>query len=115
MKVSVTVFYFRYVTLQIYPLDAMFSTPEEIPEDVKTNKRYAGLTGYDIKSCAEKIKKDYGKVDILVHSLANGPEVTKPLLDTSRAGYGSIDILNQTYYYVRLAVLLTIDYSTTNK
>merc|ERR1712008_165079 len=30
---------------------------------------------------------DYGKVDILVHSLANGPEVTKPLLETSRKGY----------------------------
>ena len=27
------------------------------------------------------------KVDILVHSLANGPEVTKPLLETSRRGY----------------------------
>ena len=27
------------------------------------------------------------QVDILVHSLANGPEVTKPLLETSRKGY----------------------------
>ena len=27
------------------------------------------------------------QVDILVHSLANGPEVTKPLLETSRRGY----------------------------
>ena len=26
-------------------------------------------------------------MDILVHSLANGPEVTKPLLETSRKGY----------------------------
>jgi len=26
-------------------------------------------------------------LDIVVHSLANGPEVTKPLLDTSRTGY----------------------------
>lgn len=30
------------------------------------------------------MKKDFGKIDILVHSLANGPEVTKPLLETSR-------------------------------
>jgi enoyl-[acyl-carrier protein] reductase I len=65
----------------------MFSTPEEVPEEVKNNKRYAGLTGYDIKSCAAAIKRDYGKVDILVHSLANGPEVTRPLLETSRPGY----------------------------
>lgn len=31
--------------------------------------------------------KDWGKVDIVVHSLANGPEVQKPLLETSRRGY----------------------------
>jgi len=30
---------------KIYPLDAMFSTPAEIPEVIKTNKRYALLTG----------------------------------------------------------------------
>merc|ERR1711906_71229 len=72
---------------KVYPLDAMFSNPSEIPEDVKNNKRYAGLEGYDIESCAAAVKKDFGKVDILVHSLANGPEVTRPLLDTSRAGY----------------------------
>ncbi|OAY70123.1 Enoyl-(acyl-carrier-protein) reductase (NADH) 1, chloroplastic, partial [Ananas comosus] len=35
----------------------------------------------------ESIKNDFGSVDILVHSLANGPEVTKPLLETSRRGY----------------------------
>merc|ERR1711966_227671 len=72
---------------KVYPLDAMFSTPDEIPDDIKNNKRYAGLDGYDIESCAAKVKADFGKVDILVHSLANGPEVTKPLLETSRAGY----------------------------
>ncbi len=27
------------------------------------------------------------QIDILVHSLANGPEVVKPLLETSRQGY----------------------------
>jgi len=72
---------------KIYPLDAAFSNPSEIPEHVKANKRYASVENYDIQSCAEQVKKDYGKVDILVHSLANGPEVKKPLLDTTRGGY----------------------------
>ncbi|XP_042022382.1 enoyl-[acyl-carrier-protein] reductase [NADH], chloroplastic-like [Salvia splendens] len=36
---------------------------------------------------AESVKQDFGCIDILVHSLANGPEVTKPLLETSRNGY----------------------------
>eukprot|EP00913_Durusdinium_trenchii_P006753 g6349.t1 len=58
----------------------MFDVPEDVPDDVKSNKRYA-------EECVEAVKKDYGQVDILVHSLANGPEVTKPLLETSRKGY----------------------------
>ena len=72
---------------QVYPLDAVFDEPDDVPEDVLSNKRYAGLTGFTIAETADKLKSDYGKIDILVHSLANGPEVTKPLLETSRRGY----------------------------
>jgi enoyl-[acyl-carrier protein] reductase I len=68
---------------KVYPLDAVFDTPADVPEDVKTNKRYAGLDSFTISECAAKVKADYPKIDILVHSLANGPEVTKPLLETS--------------------------------
>eukprot|EP00636_Phaeomonas_parva_P017826 CAMPEP_0118872568 /NCGR_PEP_ID=MMETSP1163-20130328/14712_1 /TAXON_ID=124430 /ORGANISM="Phaeomonas parva, Strain CCMP2877" /LENGTH=320 /DNA_ID=CAMNT_0006807769 /DNA_START=1 /DNA_END=963 /DNA_ORIENTATION=+ len=72
---------------KIYPLDAVFDAPEDIPEEVLNNKRYRGLEGYTIEEVAAAVEKDYGKIDILVHSLANGPEVTKPLLETSRKGY----------------------------
>eukprot|EP00593_Proboscia_inermis_P003275 CAMPEP_0171297260 /NCGR_PEP_ID=MMETSP0816-20121228/6050_1 /TAXON_ID=420281 /ORGANISM="Proboscia inermis, Strain CCAP1064/1" /LENGTH=368 /DNA_ID=CAMNT_0011771459 /DNA_START=46 /DNA_END=1152 /DNA_ORIENTATION=+ len=72
---------------KIYPLDAVFDTPEDIPEEISSNKRYKGLDGYTIAEVAKEVEKDYGKIDILVHSLANGPEVTKPLLETSRRGY----------------------------
>lgn len=72
---------------KIYPLDAVFDTPDDVPEDIKNNKRYNGLDGYTISEVAAAIEKDYGKIDILVHALANGPEVTKPLLETSRKGY----------------------------
>ena len=72
---------------KIYPLDAVFDTPEDVPEETKTNKRYAGLDGYTISEVAKQIEADYGKIDFMIHSLANGPEVTKPLLETSRRGY----------------------------
>lgn len=72
---------------KVYPLDAVFDTPEDVPDETKNNKRYAGLSGYTISEVAAAVEKDYGKIDILVHSLANGPEVTKPLLETSRKGY----------------------------
>jgi enoyl-[acyl-carrier protein] reductase I len=72
---------------KVYPLDAVFDEPDDVPDEIKENKRYAGLEGYSISEVATAIKSDYGKIDILVHSLANGPEVTKPLLETSRKGY----------------------------
>mmetsp|Transcript_6421 Transcript_6421/g.23809 ORF Transcript_6421/g.23809 Transcript_6421/m.23809 type:complete len:273 (-) Transcript_6421:293-1111(-) len=72
---------------KVYPMDAVFDTPDDVPEDVKTNKRYAGNEGYTVSEVADKVKADFGTIDILVHSLANGPEVAKPLLETSRKGY----------------------------
>lgn len=72
---------------KVYPLDLGFSNETEIPAKVLQSKYYAGLSGFDIRSVAAKVKADYGKVDFLVHSVANGPEVSKPLLQVSRQGY----------------------------
>uniref|UniRef100_A0A5B7BV06 Enoyl-[acyl-carrier-protein] reductase [NADH], chloroplastic n=1 Tax=Davidia involucrata TaxID=16924 RepID=A0A5B7BV06_DAVIN len=72
---------------KVYPLDAVYDSPEDVPEDVKTNKRYAGSSNWTVKEVVESVKQDFGSIDILVHSLANGPEVSKPLLETSRNGY----------------------------
>ncbi|CAA7039024.1 unnamed protein product [Microthlaspi erraticum] len=72
---------------KVYPLDAVFDNPEDVPEDIKTNKRYAGSSNWTVQEAAECVRKDFGSIDILVHSLANGPEVSKPLLETSRKGY----------------------------
>ncbi|SCC90863.1 Enoyl-[acyl-carrier-protein] reductase [NADH], chloroplastic [Chlamydiales bacterium SCGC AG-110-M15] len=73
--------------LKIYPLDAAYDYPEDVPEDVKENKRYKEVSSYTVSEVAEAVRADFGEIDILVHSLANGPEVKKPLLETSRAGY----------------------------
>merc|ERR1719354_1537369 len=72
---------------KIYPLDAVFDCKDDVPEEILNNKRYSGLDGFTIEEVAKAIEADYGKIDIVVHSLANGPEVTKPLLETSRKGY----------------------------
>ncbi|XWS52441.1 hypothetical protein CRYUN_Cryun11dG0071100 [Craigia yunnanensis] len=72
---------------KVYPLDAVFDNPDDVPEDIKTNRRYAGSTNWTVQEVAESLKQDFGSIDILVHSLANGPEVSKPLLETSRNGY----------------------------
>jgi enoyl-[acyl-carrier protein] reductase I len=68
-------------------LDATFDTAELIPEEVAKSKRYKQFSGYSVQEVVDAVQKDFGTIDYLVHSLANGPEVTKPLLETSRAGY----------------------------
>lgn len=72
---------------KVYPLDAAFDKIEDVPADILENKRYKDLKNFTISEVAANIKKDFGHIDILVHSLANGPEAGKPLLETSRKGY----------------------------
>ncbi|KAK1288512.1 hypothetical protein QJS10_CPB19g00969 [Acorus calamus] len=86
---------------KVYPLDAVFDNLEDVPEDVKSNKRYAGSTKWTVQEVAECVKEDFGSIDILVHSLANGPEVAKPLLETSRKGYLAA-ISASSYSYISL-------------
>ncbi|MGE3921225.1 MAG: enoyl-[acyl-carrier-protein] reductase [Gammaproteobacteria bacterium] len=72
---------------KIYPLDASFDHPEDVPEEVRENKRYKDVGCYTISEVADAVAHDFGKIDILIHSLANAPEVQNPLLSTSRKGY----------------------------
>lgn len=74
---------------RIYAFDAVYDSPENVPEDIANDKRYREYSGFTVSEVAEQLKNDLGdqKLDILVHSLANGPEVKKPLLQTSREGY----------------------------
>ena len=72
---------------KIYPMDAVFDDMDDVPEDIKTNKRYAGNEKWTVSEVAKCVEEDFGKIDILVHSLANGPEVAKPLLETSPVSY----------------------------
>lgn len=74
---------------RIYPLDAVFDTLADAPEETRENKRYKDLGDFSINGLAERLVADFGDqpLDIVFHSLANGPEVKKPLLEVSRAGY----------------------------
>lgn len=74
---------------KIYPLDAAFDTLADAPEDIRSNKRYKDTGDFSIEGMVDQIRSDFGEnsLDIVVHSLANAPEVKKPLLETSRAGY----------------------------
>jgi enoyl-[acyl-carrier protein] reductase I len=74
---------------RIYPLDAEFDAMADVPQDVRENKRYKDQGDFTIEGLTRRVRQDFGEggLDIVVHSLANGPEVRSPLVDTSRAGY----------------------------
>jgi enoyl-[acyl-carrier protein] reductase I len=79
----------RFAFERIYPLDAAFDTMADVPEEVRTAKRYADVGDFTIAGVAARMVAEFGAqpLDIVVHSLANGPEVKKPLLEVSRRGY----------------------------
>ena len=74
---------------KIYPLDAVYDTREGVPETVQSDKRYKDLETFTVQETADQLARDLDTpcLDVLVHSLANGPEVRRPLLDTTRSGY----------------------------
>jgi enoyl-[acyl-carrier protein] reductase I len=86
---------------KIYPLDAVFDTPADVPTEIAENKRYKAVSHYTVSEVAEAVAHDFGTLDIIVHSLANGPEVKNDLLDTSRSGYLAA-VSSSSYSFVSL-------------
>lgn len=74
---------------KIYPLDAIYDKPEDVPEEIRNDKRYLEHKKFTISEVAEQLAEDLKgqKLDFLIHSLANGPEVKRPMLQTTRNGY----------------------------
>jgi len=74
---------------RIYALDAEYDTLDAVPIEVREHRRYKAHGDFTIQGVADQLRGDFGEqpLDIVVHSIANGPEVKNPLLETSRAGY----------------------------
>ncbi len=74
---------------RIWPLDAAFDCDADVPAEVREHRRYRDCGDFSIRGLENRLVADFGTscLDIVVHSLANGPEVQKPLLQTSRKGY----------------------------
>jgi enoyl-[acyl-carrier protein] reductase I len=74
---------------KVYPLDAAYDTLGDAPPEILGNKRYKDVGDFSIAGLVDRVTADFGSpsIDIIVHSLANAPEVKKPLLETTRSGY----------------------------
>ncbi|MEZ4363895.1 MAG: enoyl-[acyl-carrier-protein] reductase [Kofleriaceae bacterium] len=73
---------------KIYALDAEYDVLEDASAELRESRRYRDHGDFSIAGLAAAVQADLdGQLDIVVHSLANGSEVKKPLLETSRKGY----------------------------
>ncbi|HEY1693143.1 MAG TPA: enoyl-[acyl-carrier-protein] reductase [Polyangiaceae bacterium] len=74
---------------RILALDAEWDVLEDVPAETREGKRYREHGDFTLRGAAEKLRADFGEpcLDVVVHSLANGSEVGRDLLDTSRRGY----------------------------
>jgi enoyl-[acyl-carrier protein] reductase I len=74
---------------RVFALDADYDVLDDVPAEVRESKRYKDHGDFTLQGVAEKLRADFGErcLDVVVHSLANGSEVSKELLATSRKGY----------------------------
>jgi len=94
----------RFEFERIYPLDARFDSANDLPDEIKNNRKFREHDRFTVQDVAQRFDEDFGpaSLDILVHCIANGPEVFNPLLETSRKGY--LEAVNtSSYSFVSLA------------
>ena len=87
----------------IIPFDADYDTAADIPAEVRESRRYKDRGDVSIEGAGKRLFEQFGErpLDIVVHSLANGPEVKNPLLETSRAGYlGALGVSSYSFVSV---------------
>lgn len=74
---------------KVIAFDADFDTLDDAPAEIRDNRRYRERGDFSIQGAANAMSEAFDSpcLDVVVHALANGPEVKNPLLQTSRKGY----------------------------
>lgn len=72
---------------KLFPCDASYDTMDDVPQEVKTDRRYAKYSNYAIREMVDAVGKEFGGIDVMIHSIAFSREITKSLIDTSRKAY----------------------------
>jgi enoyl-[acyl-carrier protein] reductase I len=81
---------------KVLPCDVSYDTMADVPESVRTDRRYAKFPEYSVQGTVDAIGKEFGGIDIIIHSVAFSREITKTAKDTSRAAY--LDALSISAY-----------------
>ena len=72
---------------KVLPCDASYDTMADVPDEIRNDRRYAKFPDYSIQGTVDAVGKEFGGIDILIHSIAFSREITKPHVQTSRKAY----------------------------
>lgn len=72
---------------KLLPCDVSYDTMDDVPDEVRKDRRYAKFPDYSIQGTVDAVGKEFGGIDILIHSVAFSREITKSHKETSRKGY----------------------------
>jgi enoyl-[acyl-carrier protein] reductase I len=72
---------------KVLPCDASYDTMADVPEGVRADRRYAKFPEYSIQGTVDAVDREFGGIDVVIHSIAFSREITKLMKDTSRAAY----------------------------
>ena len=72
---------------KVLACDVSFDTLVDVDEKTHNDRRYQKHGDFSIQGMMNTIGKDFGAVDILIHSIAFSPEITKKASETSRQAY----------------------------
>ncbi len=77
----------EFKPVKVFACDASYDTMADVPAEVKNDRRYAKFSEYSIQGTVDAVGKEFGGIDILIHSIAFSREIKNPLIDTSRKAY----------------------------
>jgi enoyl-[acyl-carrier protein] reductase I len=72
---------------KVLACDVSFDTLADVDEKTRQDRRYQRHGDYSIQGLMSAVQKDFGALDILIHSIAFSPEIKNKALDTSRSAY----------------------------
>jgi enoyl-[acyl-carrier protein] reductase I len=76
---------------KMLPCDVGYDTMADVPEETRNDRRYKRIEekygDYSIGGMTAVVGKEFGGIDVLIHSVAFSAEIKNPMIQTSRAGY----------------------------
>lgn len=76
---------------KVVPCDASYDTAADVPANLRDDRKWKKFfddgVDFSIQGAVESVGKEFGKIDILIHSVALSREIKNAAKDTSRLAY----------------------------